>query len=445
VPNAVNPPSSYSYHIEILTRPFFQSCLSILSSLLASYYTLVLDAFPTFQVVASSPFAWHTTLCILTPPHSTLTPIHLAAIMSLPHQLPTPTDSTHAADDMMDASLDTNYADSPTSIPNHSTSYTPIDSMTPISTNPSRKRSRDESAFDSADAEGSYFPSLQAQANPPAPIPEEPIYGEGMTLLNPSTGVVLSAESQTGTWYEEKADTAALASEVEAINAANAFRPKIPASRKSIRLSQNSIPSLSTFAVNQSTSSNTSAPASPPKTASSTSHPEIDEATLALGIGWTLLANEDENIQTAARGWARYLENHYARYIHNAEILLKSSGLNAYLVRSNEGFYLFSENLLEGRLVSREWERCISNLRSQPMMFEGEEILRAERTPGPDAGKGFEQGQRTERERPVTEKMENWADYNRLNNGDASGVVTNGVGHGHGEPGPAFGGGMEID
>lgn len=387
--------------------------------------------------------------------------------MSLPHQLPTPTEATPNTD-FMDAQLDSSYADSPTSIPNHSTSYTPIDTMTPISTNPSRKRSRDESAFDSADADGSYFPSLQAQVNTPAPIPEEPIYGEGMTLLNPQTGVVLSAESQTGTWYEEKADKDALVHEVEAIDAANSFRPIIPASRKSIRLSQNSIPNLSAFALPQSGSPNgTSAPASPPKTASGASHAEIDEATLALGIGWTLLANEDENILAAARGWARYLENHYARYIHGAEILLKSSGLNAYLVGCHEGFYLFSENLLEGRLVSRTWDGCIANLRSQPMAFEGEDVLRAERTPGPEAPKGLDvqqehhqqqqsqqqQGQRTERERPGgavgTQKMENWADYDRLHNDNVNGAGhsngVNGVGH-HGQPGPALeNGGMELD
>jgi hypothetical protein len=297
--------------------------------------------------------------------------------------------------------------------------------MTPISTNPSRKRSRDESAFDSADAEGSYFPSLQQQVNTPAPIPEEPpIYGEGMTLLNPQTGVSISAESQTGTWYEEKVEQEALVKEVEAITTANQFRPKIPASRKSIRLSQSSIKTdfTSTLAPHSQ-----AAPASPPKTASASAHPEIDEATLALGIGWTKLSNEDENIQTAARGWARYLENHYARHIHSAEILLKSSGLNAYLVGSPEGFFLFSENLLEGRLVARTWEQCLDNLRTQPITFDGEGVLRAERTPGPDS-KTFEPTQ-------TTEKMENWADYDRLNNVN-----------GNGAPGPAVDdGGMEID
>ena len=265
--------------------------------------------------------------------------------------------------------------------------------MTPISTNPSRKRSRDDTAFEAETADGSYF----SQADIPEAIPEEPIYGEGMVLLNPQTGVSISAESQTGTWYEEKAE------EDEKNKPPTDFRPKMPSFRKSMRLSQSSAkPIFEPLA---------SAPASPPKTA-----PGIDEATIALGIGWTRIASEDTDIQAAARGWARYLENHYARHIHGAEILLKSAGLNAYLVGCEEGFYLFSENLLEGRMVGRTWEACLANLRAQPIQFDSEEILKAERTPGPE----FSQSSGA-----VAETMENWADYHRLN-GQAGGVLANG-------------------
>jgi hypothetical protein len=262
--------------------------------------------------------------------------------------------------------------------------------MTPISTNPSRKRSRDESAFQ-ADADGSYFTAQQVV--PPEAIPEEPIYGEGMTLLNPRTGLWISAESQTGTWYEEK----------EAEEAKNQpeptteFRPTMPSSRKSIRLSPGSVRPLLDPTI--------SAPASPPKMV----NPEVDEATIALGIGWTKIASEDVDIQAAARGWARYIEIHYTRHIRVAEILLKSNGLNAYLVGCQEGFYLFSENLLEGRLVGRTWDVCLQNLKSQPIAFEGDEVLKAERTPGPDSALAG------------LEKMENWVDSHRLNVVGASG------------------------
>ncbi|KIX03021.1 uncharacterized protein Z518_06571 [Rhinocladiella mackenziei CBS 650.93] len=307
-------------------------------------------------------------------------------------QLPTPSDTPKAME--QDEAC-------PASYPHHSTTWTPVDSMTPICTNPSRKRSRDESAF-GHEADGSYFASVDT----PAPIPEEePIYGEGMVLLNPKTGLSVSAESQTGTWYEEKADEKALEEQAKAAQ----FRPKMPPSRKSVRLSQSSI----RLPIDTSI---TSAPASPPKTAGD--RPEFDEATITLGIGWTKMALEDEAIQAAARGWAKYLENHYARYIHGAQILLKSSGLNAYLVGCQEGFFLFSEDLLEGKLVGRTWETCLQNLMSNPMAFEGEDVLRAERTPGPEAA----QPQLSQRD-----MTEIWADYNRLNSPRSIAVANGGM------------------
>lgn len=294
-------------------------------------------------------------------------------------QLPTPSDTPKAMEQ---------DEPSPTSYANHSTTWTPVDTMTPISTNPSRKRSRDETAFD-AEVDGSYFASIST----PAPIPEEePIYGEGMVLLNPKTGMSVSAESQTGTWYEEKADETALKEEVTAAYT----RPKLPTSRKSVRLSQASIrlPLDTTLA---------SAPASPPKTA--VERPEFDEATIALGIGWTKIESENESLQTAARGWARYIDNHYSRDIHGAQLLLRNAGLDAYLVGCQEGFFLFTESLLEGKLVGRTWETCIQNLRSHPMAFEGEEVLRAERTPGPEA---------VQPQFPSAVQAENWAGQGQL-------------------------------
>lgn len=289
--------------------------------------------------------------------------------------------------------------------------------MTPISTNPSRKRSRDETAFEHADADGSYFSSLVDQVNTPAPIPEEPIYGEGMTLLN-SAGQHVSPESQTGTWYEEKVP--------EPQQEQTDFRPILPSSRKSVRLSQASVPTLLS---NNNPFASITVPASPPKTAT---HPLVDAATIALGIGWSKMS-EDPDMQAAARGWARYLENHYARHIHGAEILLKSEGLNAYLVGCQEGYYLFREDLLEGQLVARSWEATLDNLRAGPMQFEGCETLRAERTPGPEESMqetnitnitnghsmngGHDEGK---------VMMQNWADYNR-SNGDGQTVGNGGM------------------
>lgn len=314
------------------------------------------------------------------------------AIVNMSFQLPTPSDTPKDME---------HDGSSPASYANHSTTWTPADGLPPITTNPSRKRGRDETDVE-AESERSYFPSIETPVTMPE---EEPIYGEGMMLLNPKTGLSVSAESQTGTWYEEEVDQKAVEEEVMAANA----RPAMLTSRKSAKLSQGSIRLPIDFSA-------ASAPASPPKTAQD--RPEVDEATMALGIGWTKMASEDESIQAAARGWAKYLENHYSRNIHGAQILLKSSGLNAYLVGCQEGFFLFGDDLLEGKLVGRTWETCLQNLKSSPMAFEGEEVLRAERTPGPDA---------VQSQLPHRNIMENWADFDRINHPTAIPVAHGGM------------------
>lgn len=310
--------------------------------------------------------------------------------------------------------MDADPVPSPSSYFNHSTSWTPSSESVPVSTNPSRKRSRDESAFEQAEAENPYFSA------PPDPIPEVPeeqayTYGEGMTLVPVSTGRALAAESQTGTWYEDKVAQEATA------KADAAQRPKLAMGRKSQRISQSSIKAALGTPV-------PSDPASPPK---HTPSAEIDEATIALGIGWTKMSTEDPDLQAAARGWARYLEVHYPRHIHGAEILLKHRGLDAYLVGCQEGFYLFQENLLEGKLVGRTWDATLSNLRAQPMQFEGIEVLQAERTPGPEAESKIQ-------------ATNGWQEAN-MQATIGNGIISTGhVTTSNGSTG-GFGGGMDVD
>lgn len=264
-------------------------------------------------------------------------------------------------------------AGSPLSYAHHSTSWTPTDASASISTNPSRKRSRDETAFRDAE-ETSYFsfpPSAQ-DVEPPPPIPEEPIYGEGMTLLNPSTGRVLGVESQTGTWYEEKVDQEDMRQQYEQ-EQVQMTRPRLGA-RKSVRLSQSSIRAALDTGTNR-------LPVTLPPSQGST---DIDEATIALGIGWSQVASDDPDMQAAVRGWERYLEVHYPLQMQNATILLKHKGLEMYLVRTQGGFYLFKDDLSQGQLVSKDWHTCLRNLQVSPPTMEGQELLQAERSPGPD-------------------------------------------------------------
>ncbi|EEU42545.1 uncharacterized protein NECHADRAFT_93421 [Fusarium vanettenii 77-13-4] len=162
---------------------------------------------------------------------------------------------------------------------------------------------------------------------------EEWVYGPGMTLIKPSSRYVTDAGTQSGTWVEEK------------------------------KAAQDA--------------------ASPSKTdlkTPSNEGPTIDNFTLHLGIGWRRIS-EDEHIQAAARGWARFIENHFP--ISNARILLESNGLQSYLVEANEGFFLFAENLRQGQLVSQTAEGALQNLQCSPPRFDGMETLSAAESPRP--------------------------------------------------------------
>lgn len=107
-------------------------------------------------------------------------------------------------------------------------------------------------------------------------------------------------------------------------------------------------------------------------------HLVVDDFTLHLGIGWRRISN-DEHIQAAARGWARFIQNHYP--ISNAVIRLESKGLQSYLVEAAEGYFLFDENLRHGRLVSATGEGALQNLKSHPPVFEGPETMMAAAQP----------------------------------------------------------------
>jgi len=196
-----------------------------------------------------------------------------------------------------------------------------------------------------------------------------------MTIIDPSTGRATAAESQTGTWYEENLEIERLAS-IEAAKSLAQAAEIVPARpTKALRLER--MP-------DSSPPSSTATPAdvqgqSPFET------PVLDPATQLLGVGWKLIG-KDEDMQAAAKGWARYIDNHYAS-LANAELVLKSEGHQAYLVSATnmnegtQGFYLFAEDLNEGKLVAETWDVCIRNLQTSSPVFEGQETLRAVRTP----------------------------------------------------------------
>ncbi|KAF6832502.1 hypothetical protein CMUS01_06902 [Colletotrichum musicola] len=228
-----------------------------------------------------------------------------------------------------------------------------------------RKRSRDEAA-----------PNLVTDEPEPHAAPkdseDEWEYGPGMVLIKKG-GYVAEASSQSGTWVEEKA------AEDEARKAKDAItrlheqqqRPSLR-SNKSQRLEQNP---TSNFGVAVQPAV---IPMTEPLPLENSAQPVVDQFTLHLGIGWRRIS-EDQHIQAAARGWARYIENHFP--VSSAIIRLESKGLQSYLVEASEGFFLFSEDLRQGRLVSKTVEGAMRNLKCSPPSFDGFETLIASASP----------------------------------------------------------------
>ncbi|VUC19800.1 unnamed protein product [Clonostachys rosea] len=232
------------------------------------------------------------------------------------------------------------------------------------STSTSRKRSRDEAAS-----------NLEPDIVPPKPEEPEEVweYGPGMTLIKSTKTYVAEAGSQSGTWLEEKK-----ASEDQA-------RIQAELDRKQLAPRSSKLQRVVVSNSHDSQSLSTASPASvrhvaAQATVGDSKTPIIDNFTLHLGIGWRQLS-KDEHIQAAARGWARYIENHYP--ITNAHVRLESRGLQSYLVESSEGFFLFSEDLRRGQLVSTTVEGALKNLGTSPPTFDGCITLSAADSPSP--------------------------------------------------------------
>jgi hypothetical protein len=224
-----------------------------------------------------------------------------------------------------------------------------------------RKRSRDEAALNLEED----FPVREPAA--PPENEDEWEYGEGMTLVKPAgSGYTIPAGSQTGTWAEEKAEEKARAVAVPSSEG------PILRSAKSQRLDLTSTPSIAEAAIGVVMTPCSASPGTGP------SEPTVDDFTRHLGIGWSLIS-ADPDIQAAARGWSRYIDNHFP--ITDVKIRLQSRGLASYLVEANEGFFLFGEDLKQGRLVSTSLERTWENLRGPVPAFDGEGPMEAGESP----------------------------------------------------------------
>lgn len=235
-----------------------------------------------------------------------------------------------------------------------------------------RKRSRDEAAVN-LDAPEKAPPAVE----PVKESEDEWEYGPGMILIKKSTGYVHDASNQSGTWLEEKT----AAEDARKIEDALLEQQRQSQDRPSLRSHKSSRLDITATLPPHEMPANRSSPGRDLSDAAETSaQPIVDDFTLHLGIGWSRIS-EDEHIQAAARGWARYIENHFP--ISNAQIRLESKGLESYLVESSEGYFLFGENLRQGRLVSTDSQRALQNLKSSPPIFEGPETMGAAESPKP--------------------------------------------------------------
>lgn len=116
---------------------------------------------------------------------------------------------------------------------------------------------------------------------------------------------------------------------------------------------------------------------------SGNSEPAVDQFTRLLGVGWARIS-DDKDMQAAARGWSRYIENHYP--LSAVSIVLRSKGLEANLAETKDGYFLFKDDLSEGQLVGSDWETCLANLQRKPIAFQGSETLKAARITTPLSG-----------------------------------------------------------
>lgn len=230
-----------------------------------------------------------------------------------------------------------------------------------------RKRSIHDVDPDDLPQDGSV--AVQAPVKPRG----EPIYGPGMTLIYPDDpGFSIAAESQTGTWAEEKHEK-----EEKEKPAARL----IAVARKSQRVASSV----------KETATRTPTPESIIDERGNT----IESLITALGIGWKNIMT-NQVLSDATRAYTRVIENHFP--LAEPVIMLEKESLSAYLVRAKQDgavkFWLFHDSLSWCQLIGDTLQQAVDNLKAGPVpRVEGPQIFSTPRTPSQspvasDAGAG---------------------------------------------------------
>lgn len=247
----------------------------------------------------------------------------------------------------------------------------PVPASAPISIDPSatsKKRTREEISPDDETMGGTLPPSRTPGISPTAS------YGDTIPCINPLTGTAATADTQTGAWFEDQLERKLGSGHEE----------------KAVQMTDSEGESPKRKMQRRDTSSN--ADVTMPAHANGSpkakvADPTIDQYTHLLGIGWTHVG-EGSDRDAMARGFGRYIDNHYP--LTDLEVLLESKSLESFLVKSSEGYYLFTEDLLSGQLVARTWEDTLANLQCSPVRFSWAQRLFAARTP--DTGREPDNG-----------------------------------------------------
>jgi len=216
-----------------------------------------------------------------------------------------------------------------------------------------RKRSRGDIHTDEEEMEPDG--SLPTPASEPDLQPAKPrgppITGEGMNMIYPGDpSYPASAESQSGSWLDD-------------------------AARKPFQLNQIKRPSFSArksqrMGASASGSDDLAQLVLPASMREATAEPLIDEATRKLGISWTRMDSSEARLINQA-AYARFIINHYPA-LREVIVWFENSALPGYLVqclnvyKGEREFHIFSHDLVEGRLVTRNPDDLIPRLQMLP-------------------------------------------------------------------------------
>jgi hypothetical protein len=103
-----------------------------------------------------------------------------------------------------------------------------------------------------------------------------------------------------------------------------------------------------------------------------TTEPLVDEVTRKLGISWSRMdASEARQINQAA--YSKFIANHYPA-LKDVKVWFENAALPGYLVQATNvysgesEFYLFSNDLTEARLVTRDASQLIPRLQMLPAL-----------------------------------------------------------------------------